>query len=124
MHRQANHLAVLFKMKSKSNHHMKTIFCIYSNTPVAASDINKFKKYCFNSEIEANGLKVGDRIASSAYNTPIQVVEILPVSYRYVNIATGELSDILNSTNQFEIRPLVMRTDTPNVVYGQIIEQI
>lgn len=103
---------------------MKTIFCIYSNTPVAASDITKFKKYCFNSEIETNGLKVGDRIATNIYEAPMQVVEILPTSYRYVNLATGELSDILNSTTQLEIRPLVMRTDTPNVVYGQIIEQI
>lgn len=102
---------------------MKTIFCIYSEKAVTITDISKFKKYSFNCEVEDNGLKVGDRITTNAYNTPLQVVEILPTSFRYVNIATGELSDILNSTNQFEIRPLILRTDMPNVVYGQIIEQ-
>jgi hypothetical protein len=53
----------------------------------------------------------------------MQVVKILDTSFKYFNRATGELSNEFNSTEQWEIRTIVVRDkDEPEVVHAFIEE--
>lgn len=99
---------------------MKTIIVIYTNTKITAkAELARYKKYSFNT---SNDLKVGDLIKTNTYTTNMQVVKVLDCKYEYFNGATGELSDSYTSTNQWEIRDLIIRDDSETAVYGSIIE--
>ena len=99
---------------------MKTILVIYTNAKsVKRSEIAQYKKYSFNTEAD---LEVGDIIKSPQYNTNMMVVKILPRVYKYYNRSTGKLSNTFNSTNQWEIRPLVLREEDEMTVYGSLIK--
>ena len=99
---------------------MKTILVIYTNAKsVKKSEIARYKKYSFNTEAD---LEVGDIIKSPQYNTNMMVVKILPRVYKYYNRSTGKLSNTFNSTNQWEIRPLVLREEDEMTVYGSLIK--
>ena len=95
---------------------MKTIFVVYSNSKIKET-YKYVKRYAFNT---SSDVKKGDTIVSSEYNTPMQVVEVLYESFKYFNRQTGELSNTLNSTVQFEIRELVIRKEDKDVVYDAI----
>lgn len=98
-----------------------TAIVIYTNTKVTeTSKIGQYKKYSFN--VNTDLVKVGDLIKSSTYDTCIQVVKLMPKKYNYFNGATGELSNVYNATTQWDIRPLEIREDVDNTVYGKIVK--
>lgn len=95
---------------------MKTILVVYTNVRLDKKAYVSMKQYSFNT---AAKLKVGDLVKSPDYDTAMQVVEVLPKAYKYVNLADGKLSDKRDSTRQFEIRHLVLtdkREEASNVV--------
>lgn len=90
---------------------MKTILAIFSNSRITEIDPNKFNFYSFNTEAD---LKVGDRIRTSTYNKPIQVVEIKEsTSEFYLTLPNGE---------KIKTKELVI-VDNPDIVFGKIIEK-
>lgn len=98
-----------------------TAIVIYTSTKVTEnSKIRQHKKYSFN--VNTDIVKVGDLIKSSSYDTCIQIVKLMPKKYIYFNGATGELSNIYNSTTQWDIRTLEIREDIDNTVYGKLIK--
>lgn len=99
---------------------MKTILVVYTNKLLSKLEIAKTKKYSFNTSAD---LKEGDMFNSPSYDTKMQVVKILEYSYKYYNTSTGELSDIFNSTSQWEIRTLVIREEDEEIIYGHLIKQ-
>lgn len=68
---------------------MITILVAYSDTKLSKKAAQTVKRYAFNTELD---LKVDDRFTSDDYSTAMQVVEVLPEPYNYINLATGELS--------------------------------
>jgi hypothetical protein len=90
---------------------MKTILVIYSNSPV--EDTTTLKRYPFNT---ASPVKVGDRVKLPAYDTPIQVVEIMPKQYSHVNKLTGELSSAKARPANTNVVPIrVIEVEPPAV---------
>jgi hypothetical protein len=88
---------------------MKTILVIYSFNKLTKSEAQTRKRYAFNVDTK---IKVGDRVNAEMYNTPIQVVEILPTFYKYINLSTGELSNKRGAnTSQVEIRILDIKQE-------------
>lgn len=79
----------------------KTIFVIYTNVKKESGSYDK--RYAFNTESE---VKEGDMLKTDNYKTNLQVVKVLDKSYKYFNRETGELSDVITSTHQFEIRDI------------------
>ena len=102
-------------VKNTSNN--KTIIVVYTNIKLTAKEIAGAKKYSFNAD--ASKVKIGDLFQSDDYSTPMQVVRIMHKKFKYVNTVTGEMSDVLNSTKQFEIRDFVVvsKTKGDNVVF-------
>jgi len=81
---------------------MKTILVIYTHTKLSKQDAQTMKRYSFNT---ISKVKVGDMLSIPRYTTPVQVVEILPKCYKYVDTSNGELSNTRKpSTMQYEIR--------------------
>lgn len=80
---------------------MKTIFVVFTSR--YKENTGYIKRYCFNTESEVS---VGDMLDAPLYNTNMQVVKILDKSYKYFNRQTGELSDEITTTNDYEIRTL------------------
>jgi hypothetical protein len=100
---------------------MKTILVIYTNSLITdKKEISRAKKYSFNT---SSKVKVGDLIDADQYDTPIQVVKILPKAFKYFNGSTGLLSDKFDSTTQWEIRTLQIRLKTESeIIYGSLIK--
>lgn len=83
---------------------MRTILVVYSNDRLSKKEWQTMKRYAFNTE---SVVKVGHRFNVEGYDTPVQVVEIFPKAYRYVDTSSGELSNKRKpSTKQFEIREI------------------
>lgn len=100
---------------------MKTIIVVYTNTKITnKSSLSSTKRYSFNTSSE---VAEEDLISTSSYDTSIQVVKVLNKGYKYYNASTGDLSDEYTSTNQREIKELVIREDAEDVVYGSIIKE-
>lgn len=99
---------------------MKTILVCYTSKKLVKGDVHKYKKYAFNSKSD---IKEGDLIDSPNYDTQMRVVKVLDKSFTYYNASTGELNDDFNSTSQWEIRELIIREDTEDVVYGNIVKE-
>ena len=97
---------------------MKTIFVIFSSVN---SVMENSKKYCFNTESEVN---IGDIISSTEYTSKMIVTNILDKKFSYYNEITGELSNILMSTRQGEIKTLEIRNNDPLKIYGEIVGRI
>ena len=102
---------------------MKTILCVYSDKGkrLTNKEMTSMKRYSFNTEAD---VKVGDVINSPSYTTPITVVKVLDTSYKYYNGITGDFSNEFKSSAQWDIKTLIIRDpDTPDTVYGYIVEQ-
>lgn len=104
--------------ETKTMSALKTIAVVYTATGLAADQIRKAKKYSFNTKEE---VKVGDFIKSPSYTTPMLVVRVAGESFKYYNSVTGDLSNTWNSTAQEDIKELVIREESSEVVYGTII---
>lgn len=99
---------------------MKTIIVIYTTIKLTdKKEISRTKKYSFNTN---SNVKVGDMINTKEYTTNLQVVKILPKAFKYFNSATGLLSNEYNSTTQWEIRNLEIKTKAEEIIYGQIVK--
>lgn len=94
---------------------MKTIFIVYSATPLADAVLRKTTKFCFNTDSD---IAVGDKLVSPAYNTPMFVTDVLESSFNYYNRTTGALSNEIKSTLDYPIKTLVLRDDDISVVYA------
>ena len=93
---------------------MKTILVIYTFERLSKKAARTSRRYSFNTEARVS---VGDMFEAEEYATPMQVVEILPKTYRYVDTNSGELSNRRKaSTKQFEIRTLEIREDRDNAI--------
>lgn len=101
---------------------MKTILVVYSNCHVSKKDANKMKHYAFNTDSD-NVPPVGSMLKSPDYDTNMVVIKVLPRSFKYYNMATGELSDDFTSTAQREIRTMEIVEENPVVVYASIIQE-
>lgn len=100
---------------NKKTNNLRTVLIVYSNYKVTIKEAAGMKHYSFNTDAQ---LKIGDRIKSDDYDTPMQVVDVLPTSYKYVNLVTGEFSNKRTSTKQFELRHLVEAVkEHKNIVY-------
>ena len=102
----------------------KTIVIVYTDKKLNKEYIEKVNKYVFNSSFD---LKEEDMIVSLSDDRTIQVVKVLDKPYKYYNSVTGELSDVYNSTAQWEIRDLVIREETEEeteeeVIYGVLLK--
>jgi len=96
------------------------IFTPNKITDAKTIGLSILKKYSFN---VSDSVKVGDLIKVNEYSTPIQIVKILPVAFKYYNLATGELSNDYTSTLQWEIKDLIINEDvSPSTVYGKVIK--
>lgn len=96
---------------------MKTFFVIYTHKKLEEHEIGYKKRYVFNTN---NAIAIGDMIETDTYETPLQVVAILPKKYTYFNRDTGTLSQTITGSNVFPIREIKItkpRTK-PNVVIG------
>jgi hypothetical protein len=99
---------------------MNTILVCYTKKKLTKAEAHKYKRYAFNTR---DKVLVGDLIESPNYDTPMRVVKVLPKSYEYYNASNGELSNAFSSTSQWEIRELVIREETEDIVYGSISER-
>ena len=94
---------------------MKTILVVYTHEKLNKKESQALKRYSFNA---ADNIKVGMLLEAEEYETPMQVVKILPTCYKFVNLSTGELSNKtkVNSTRDVEIRVLRLRKETTSVI--------
>lgn len=93
---------------------MKTILVVYTAEKLTKKEHQTLKRYSFNTSCN---IKVGDLLESEHYSTPMQVVEVLSKTYKYVNIKTGELSNKRQAnTSQVEIRVLKLATNSAEVI--------
>jgi len=98
----------------------KTILVVFTDRKILQkAEIAKMKKYSFNTEAD---LKVGDMLSSSAYSTNLQVVRVTESAFKYFNATNGEMSNTFNSSNQSEIKNLIIRQDDEDTVYASVIE--
>lgn len=100
----------------------KTIFVIYTNErkEKAAYD----KRYAFNTESD---VKEGDMLKSDNYKTNVQVVKILDTAFKYFDRNSGELSNNLYSTNQYEIRNIRViepLNETDTIIFEKLPEVV
>jgi hypothetical protein len=98
----------------------KTIFVIY--TDVKKEKAAYDKRYAFNTESD---VKEGDMLKSDNYKTNVQVVKILPQAFKYFDRNSGELSDVLKSTNQYEIRNIRIiepLNETDTIIFERLPE--
>jgi hypothetical protein len=92
---------------------MKTILVVYTFDKLTKKSVQGVKKYAFNVSFP---VKVGDMFDSDDYSTPMQVVEVMKKTFKYVNTFSGDLSNKpFYSTKNFELRELVM-SQSKNVV--------
>jgi len=94
---------------------MKTIFVVYTNSDNVDAKCTTLKKYVFNTQSK---VKVGDKLISPSYSTPMVVTDILEDDlFTYYCKSTGELSYVLTSTEFRTIKTLkIMTGDDPDVV--------
>lgn len=81
---------------------MKTIFVAYTHFRLGDTEAGRKKWYPFVTQDKK--IKVGQMFRCSEYDTPMQIVHILPKAFKYVNLVTGELSNTITSSNQRPIR--------------------
>lgn len=100
---------------------MKTILVVYANQELSVEQINnqKMQKYCFRTDSE---VKVGDVLKSRNYTANMVVTDIADKDYKYYNKQSGEMTDIINSTNCYPIKTMVLREEDANVVYATKVE--
>ena len=93
---------------------MKTLLVVYTDVRLSAKECQTMKRCTFNTK---SAIKVGDLLSTDQYDTAMQVVEVLKRSYKYVNLATGELSNLRSAnTRQVEIRFLKLEDNETNVL--------
>lgn len=91
---------------------------MYAISSLTANEIRKAKKYSFNTK---DDVKVGDLIKSPSYTTPMLVVRVSDEAYKFYNSVNGDLGNVWNSTAQEDIKELVIREESSEIVYGTII---
>lgn len=95
---------------------LRTILVVYSDIAVDAKKATTMKKYAFNT---LENVKVGDRIASDAYDTGMVIVEVLEEAFRYYNFVTGELTNVMNNTKLGLIRNMKILDEVDvNTIYA------
>lgn len=99
---------------------MKTILVVYTNQKLSVEQINrqKMRKYCFRT---ANVVKVGDVLKSKSYTTNMVVTDVIDQDYKYYNKQSGEMVNVINSTNCYPIKTMVIREEDKHVVYANKI---
>ncbi len=85
---------------------MKTIFVVYTCDRLSKKDAFSLKRYSFNTKSK---VKVGDFFSSPEYDRPMQIVEVLPKGFKYVDFESGALSSSLTNTNQRPMKELVIK---------------
>lgn len=101
---------------------MKTFLCVYTpNIDESEEELRRKKKYTFNTNFD---IKKRDILRSPTYNSYLVVVMVLPKHYIYYNIATGELSETFNSSQQYEIRELEVVEDIPEFQEDKIYAKL
>jgi hypothetical protein len=96
---------------------VRTILVVYSDRKLTEKEAKGMKRYAFNTFAD---VRAGQRIKSPNYNNEMQIVSVLPETFRYYNPNTGDLSNTVNNTNQFEIRSLKI-VDTADEITGVIV---
>lgn len=101
---------------------MKTILVVYTDEKLSVKEINnkKMKKYCFKTD---NDVKEGDILKSSSYTTNMVVTDVIEENYKYYNKENGELTNIINSTNCYPIKEIVLREEDENIIYASKITE-
>lgn len=85
---------------------MKTVLVIYTHEVLTKKEHQTLKRYAFNTRSK---IKIGDHIELDLYDTPVQVVEVLPKVYKYYNHRTGDLSNkrvassVQNELREFKV---------------------
>lgn len=92
---------------------MKTIIVTFGN-PTCTT-----KKYCFRTDSD---VKLGDVLRSSQYDMDMHVVYVLDKDYRYYNATTGEMSNEITSTQQWDIKTIQVTEKKDNVIYAHIVK--
>ena len=83
---------------------MKTILVVYTEVKCSKKATQTMNRYAFNTK---SSIKVGMLLEGDDYTTPMQVVDMYPVAYKYVDLISGELSIRKKaSTKQVEIRQM------------------
>jgi len=108
--------SISIKNAIKMEKKLRTIMVVYSDTAVDAKKATTMKKYAFNT---IEDVKVGDRIASDAYDTGMVIVEVLEDGFRYYNFVTGELTNVMNNTKLGMIRTIKILDEVDvNTIYA------
>lgn len=96
---------------------MKTILVVYTNQELSVEQINnqKMQKYCFRTDSE---VKAGDVLKSKNYTTNMVVTDVIDQDYKYYNKQSGEMVNVINSTNCYPIKTMVLREEDEHVVYA------
>ena len=83
---------------------MKTVLVVYTSDKLSKKESQTLKRYCFNTR---SAIKVGMMLETDLYTTPMQVVEIFPKSFKYVDLTSGVMSNRkAASTRQVEVREI------------------
>ena len=108
--------SISIKHAIKMEKKLRTILVVYSDIAVDAKKATTMKKYAFNT---LEDVKVGDRIASDAYDTGMIIVEVLEEAFRYYNFVTGELTNVMNNTKLGLIRNMKILDEVDvNTIYA------
>lgn len=102
---------------------MKTILVVYANQKLSVEQINnqKMQKYCFRTDSE---VKVGDVLKSRNYTANMVVTDVIDQDYKYYNKQSGEMVNVINSTNCYPIKTMVLREEDESVIYAtKVIEK-
>lgn len=94
---------------------MKTLIGIFTKEKLPLDEAIKGKQYSFNS---ADNIEVDDHIQTEQYRNKIQVVAVVDPAYRFVNIKTGDLSNIKHDDNYVPIREINLLKENGEKLQG------
>lgn len=99
---------------------MRTIIVVYTNVLLSKEQHQTMKRYSFNVSAP---VKVGELLKAEKYDTAMQVVEVLPRLYKFVNPGTGQLSTGRrgDDANQVELRQLDIYRQPADAVFTKVI---
>jgi hypothetical protein len=82
----------------------RTVLVVYADCKLTKKEHQTLKRYAFNT---SSNINVGMHLKLDLYATPVQVVEVMPKSFKYIDSHSGALSDRrVASTRQYEIREI------------------
>jgi hypothetical protein len=104
----------------------RTVLVVYTYEKLTKRAAQTSKRYAFNT---ASDVRVGMHLKTDAYDTPIQIVEVMPKAYKYIDVFSGALSDRrAPTTKQYEIREIEVIDKRPGSIikaslYDEEIEE-